>query len=225
MHDKDYSFVLDGNEYAIDDQKVTGRQLLEIAGKFPVDEFLIFQFLKSGQLEELRLDEKVDLSENDTEEFFCFKSSESYRFTVNGRRFEWGAASITARMVLRLAKVDPDAVCLWLEVRGGDPDRLISLEESVALDPAGIERLYTSEKDPVVEYKIKVNGKEFSVTTDQLTGREILELASLTPAENYTLRLKISGERPRKVRLDEEVDLTKPGVEKFKALPRDQTEG
>ena len=34
-----------------------------------------------------------------------------------------------------------------------------------------------------------------------------------------------AGERPRKVGLDEKIDLRRPGVEKFKALPRDQTEG
>jgi len=37
--------------------------------------------------------------------------------------------------------------------------------------------------------------------------------------------VKIAGQRPQKVELDEQVDLRHPGVEKFKALPRDQTEG
>ena len=44
-------------------------------------------------------------------------------------------------------------------------------------------------------------------------------------AKDYTLRVKFAGERPRKVGLDEKIDLRRPGVEKFKALPRDQTEG
>jgi hypothetical protein len=57
------------------------------------------------------------------------------------------------------------------------------------------------------------------------TGRAILTLAGLLPAENYTLRIKLAGEKPQKVGLDEHVDLRRPGVEKFKALPRDQTEG
>lgn len=74
-------------------------------------------------------------------------------------------------------------------------------------------------------YRIRVNGERFVVYEPCPTGREILELASLTPPENYTLRIKIRGERPRKVTLDEKIDLRQPGVEKFKALPRDQTEG
>ena len=74
-------------------------------------------------------------------------------------------------------------------------------------------------------YRIRVNGDRFVVHEPQPTGREILTVAGLTPPEEYTLRVKVRGEPPRKVGLDEEVDLTAPGVEKFKALPRDQQEG
>ena len=74
-------------------------------------------------------------------------------------------------------------------------------------------------------YRIRVNGERFVVSKPRPTGREILTIAGLTPPDNYTLRVKARGERPRKVRLEDEVDLTAPGVEKFKALPRDQQEG
>ena len=74
-------------------------------------------------------------------------------------------------------------------------------------------------------YRIKVNGESFVVQEPKITGREILTLAGLLPAEDYTLRVKLAGERPRKVELNETVDLRERGVEKFKALPRDQTEG
>ena|ERR1700680_586298 len=74
-------------------------------------------------------------------------------------------------------------------------------------------------------YRIKVNGEPFVVHEAEPTGRDVLTLAGLLPAENYTLRVKFAGEKPRKVELDERMDLRHPGVEKFKALPRDQTEG
>jgi hypothetical protein len=74
-------------------------------------------------------------------------------------------------------------------------------------------------------YRIRVNGERFVVEKPEATGREILGIAGLTPPENYTLRVKIKGEPPRKVGLDEKINLRTPGVEKFKALPRDQTEG
>jgi hypothetical protein len=74
-------------------------------------------------------------------------------------------------------------------------------------------------------YRIRVNGEAFVVHDPTPTGREILTLAGLLPVEDYTLREKLAGERPRKIELNQKVDLRRPGVEKFKALPRDQTEG
>lgn len=74
-------------------------------------------------------------------------------------------------------------------------------------------------------YRIRVNGEAFVVNEPMPTGRAVLTLAGLLPVEEYTLRVKLAGEKPYKVGLDEKVDLRRPGVEKFKALPRDQTEG
>jgi len=95
-------------------------------------------------------------------------------------------------------------------------DEIIDLEEYAKLG-----------KQPPLSrgYRIRVNGDAFVVHDPVVTGREILTLAGLLPPENYTLRIKMAGEKPRKVGLDEKIDLRHRGVEKFKALPRDQTEG
>ena len=95
-------------------------------------------------------------------------------------------------------------------------DDIVDLEEYAKL----------GKRPPLAKgYRIKINGDPFVVHDPTPTGRAILTLAGLLPAENYTLRVKMAGEKPRKVGLDEKVDLRHPGVEKFKALPRDQTEG
>ena len=74
-------------------------------------------------------------------------------------------------------------------------------------------------------YRIRVNRKTFIVHNPYPTGREILSDAGFCPPEDYTLRMKILGGRPKKIAPDEPVDLTARGVEKFKVLPRDQTDG
>lgn len=74
-------------------------------------------------------------------------------------------------------------------------------------------------------YRIRVNGDRFVVYTSHPTGRAILAVAGITPPEQYGLYLKIHGQQFDRVQLDEEVDLTHPGVEKFKTLPLDQTDG
>jgi hypothetical protein len=109
-----------------------------------------------------------------------------------------------------------------LEDRGAESgveevlDEIIDLEEYAKL----------GKRPPLSKgYRIRVNGDPFVVLDPMPTGRAILTLAGLLPAENYTLRVKLAGEKPHKVGLDEKVDLRRTGVEKFKALPRDQTEG
>ena len=103
-----------------------------------------------------------------------------------------------------------------------DPGVEEVLDEIVDLE----EYAKRGERPPLSKgYRIRVNGEAFVVHDPTPTGREILTLAGLLPAKDYTLREKLAGERPRKIELDEKVDLRRPGIEKFKALPRDQTEG
>src|SRR5262249_39527846 len=106
-------------------------------------------------------------------------------------------------------------------------DELEAIHEDILDEIADLEEYARQGKRPPRSrgYRIRVNGKPFEVMQQFITGREVLELAGLTPPENYLLRVKIAGQRPQKVDLDEQIDLRHPGVEKFKALPRDQTEG
>lgn len=82
------------------------------------------------------------------------------------------------------------------------------------------------EKPPKAKsYKLKVNDTKFVWTSPLITGREVLQLAGLTPPENYILRLKVAGSKPRQIELDTPVDLRDQGVEKFRAIRKGQEEG
>jgi multiubiquitin len=74
-------------------------------------------------------------------------------------------------------------------------------------------------------YRIRINGERFEVHEPTIKGSQVLRLAGKEPPQDYTVWLKLRGERPEKIGLDEEVNLRRPGVEKFKTLPRDQSEG
>ncbi len=74
-------------------------------------------------------------------------------------------------------------------------------------------------------YRIKVDSEKYTVQVEWMTGREILELAGKTPVDQYQLRKKNRGGSVSKVGLDEKVDFTEPGIEKFITIPLDQTEG
>jgi len=74
-------------------------------------------------------------------------------------------------------------------------------------------------------YRVRVDKKHYVFDKGVVTGREILEKAGKTPASRYRLDQKLKGGETKKVGLDEEVDLTTPGIERFITLPLDQTEG
>ncbi|MGI2908817.1 multiubiquitin domain-containing protein [Tolypothrix sp. VBCCA 56010] len=139
-----YVVRIDDRSYKVHDPVITGGQLLDEASKRPVDEYLIFQVLHNGQLEEIT-DETVDLRAPGIERFITCKSDRSFRFVIDGRRFEWGAPIITGLKLKELAGVDPKSYGVWLEVHGAE-DRPIADNESVDLQAPGVERFFTGKK-------------------------------------------------------------------------------
>ena len=75
------------------------------------------------------------------------------------------------------------------------------------------------------EYKVQIDKDFFEAPVSRMTGRELLELADIKPAEGYAIYLKVKGGQPQRIDLDQKIDLSPPGVERFVTLPLDQTEG
>jgi hypothetical protein len=168
-----YQVIIDDKRFSFTDPIVTGSQLLNAAKKRPIDEDIIYQWLEDGQLEEIRIQESVDLTKPGMERFITFKSAESYRFTIDGQKFEWGAPEITGRKLKILADVDPLIFDIWMEVRGQGDDKLIQDKDFVSLDTPGLERFYTKE----VCTEIYINGTPRNVSKQRLSFSEIVELA------------------------------------------------
>lgn len=116
------------------------------------------------------------------------------------------------------------------ELKGPDPGEQgeeAAIREEILDEIADLEEYARAGKRPPLcrGYRIRVNGERYVVHEPRPTAREVLTTAGLTPPDTYTLRVKLAGDRPRKIELDERIDLRRPGIEKFKALPRDQQEG
>ncbi len=126
----------------IADPVPTGQQLLELAGVRPTLEFLVFQMLTTGFLEELRPDETTDLRTRGVEKFLVFRNDRSFRFELDGQKLEWGGTYISGLTLKKLAGVDPVKYGVWLEVRGAE-DRPIADAELVDLSAPGVERFFT----------------------------------------------------------------------------------
>ena len=68
-------------------------------------------------------------------------------------------------------------------------------------------------------YKVLIDGKHYIFHRHIVTGKEILEKAEKKPVECYTLFEKVKGCEYEKIGLDQEVVLTKHGVEHFITEP------
>lgn len=168
-----YRVQIDEQVHTVEDPVITGSQLLDLVGKRPADEFLVFQMLRGGQMEEIRLDETVDLRKPGLEKFITFKSDRSFRLVIDGRRFEWGAPLITGLKLKERAGVDPQTYGVWLEVRGGE-DRPIENTETVDLEEPGVERFFTA---PQSNIEIIVNSRPKMVPGPAITFEQIVQLA------------------------------------------------
>ena len=72
-----YKVKIDHDHYDFDERFVSGRALLEKAGKTPVENYEIEKRVKGGQYVPVELDETVDLAEPGVEAFETFPLDET----------------------------------------------------------------------------------------------------------------------------------------------------
>ena len=74
-------------------------------------------------------------------------------------------------------------------------------------------------------YKFRVNKELYESKNPILSGSQILEIASKIPVAEYKLDQVFPDRKPEKLGLDEKVDLTTHGIERFVAVPIKNDEG
>lgn len=106
----------------------------------------------------------------------------------------------------------------------GDGQVLVTEGDNRIID---IEKYAKEGKEPPKgeQYRIRIDKQYYVVDVPGMTGRGILELAGKVPPERFRLDMKLMGGATRKIELEEWVDFTTHGVERFMTLPLDQTEG
>lgn len=162
---------VDGRQHRVMDPVMTGRQLLELAGRRPAEEHLVYWMGPGNVLEDLGLDETVDVREPGVERFLTFRGDRSFRFELDGVRQDWGAPAISESTLRKLARVDADHR-VWLE-RRGEPDELVESGAMVDLTAPGVERFYTARATTVTVVN-EDNGDEFTLSAGAGTPLSVL---------------------------------------------------
>ena len=170
-------FGLDGLAFRninVPDPVPTGRQILDSAGLDRRGDYLLFAILGTGDFEDIRLDETVDLRGKGAERFIAFKSDRDFKFKLNDSQMAWGRAELLGSVLYDLADPSPEEA-IFLEVGGGE-DRLIEPDDRINLDEAGIERFITAPR-PNKGYVIVVNAVEETVPDKHVTFEQVVKLS------------------------------------------------
>jgi hypothetical protein len=76
-HAKAYRIRIDKRTYVVHTQHMTGRQLLELAGKTPPERYKLMQKFHGGRAVEVGLDEEVDFRAHGVEKFMTIPSEQT----------------------------------------------------------------------------------------------------------------------------------------------------
>jgi len=201
----------------IEDDEPTGMQIAEKSGFAPTPQITVLQWLKHG-LEDIRPTETVNLLDGNSR-FIVAESDGSSRFIIDGVRYDWPAPHIPVGVIRRLVSVPANK-----EIFLVDPDRGEILQaEGTILDLSlpGVENLVTK----VPTWKLNVQGVVLTLNTPKVKVRQALELAGVDANQGWHIFLIVQGQDKREVTLDDEIDLTAPGIEKLRLTPKDVSNG
>lgn len=149
----------------------TGRQILDVAGKAPTLEYVLFRQLTNGLLEEVGLEEHTDLRSHGVEKFLAFKTAEIFRFELDGRGFEWGVSKISGRTLKKLAGVPPENHDVF-QIKSGE-EHLIEDKELCDLAVPGLEHFVSRQ----IDITVFVNTRPKQVHQRTLTYWAVVRLA------------------------------------------------
>lgn len=182
-----FPFEINGKPHLTRDRVGRGRALLGDAGFNPADAHVLIQLLPGGTIS-IGLDEEVDLAVPGKERFRAFVGDRIFRFSIEQRGCEWGAASINEADLRLVAGADQSQV-LVLE-RENEPDLVIDDDADVSLKTPRAERFALKARQTV---EIKVNTKPVRLKRGWHTGADIKAAAiaqGVAIKSDFTLNLE-----------------------------------
>ena len=211
--------LLEFGVFETEDPKLTGRQIVELYGVSPAEEHLVFKFDERGYPTEIALDSTVSIQEEGQSCFIVFASTASYRFSMDGHVYEWGDSEISGKVLDEIFVPEGSGERVWVAHRD-KPDQLVG-HKFIDLSDDGLERFYLQKP----EWFLNVQGVKISSDTVTITVSEALVKAGFDPNAGWIAVLKVKGKPKQSVGIDEEIDLSAPGIEKLRLTPKEIRNG
>lgn len=232
-----YNYKLNEKSFESLNSKITGKEILEKAELLPVEDFELLIKVNENGYEPVELSEVIDLK-NPGIEGFSAKPYEKLIIYVDNIAVKVEDSFLTPNEILALAdKVVKDFYLI--QVKGEteigykhDREHKIAIVSGLVFISNEVDIIDINEHcqngTPVPDdckYKILIDREPYIVSEKCLTGREILLLTNKTPPDRFQLRQKFKDGKVVTIKNDQKVCFTDPGIEKFKTIPLDQTEG
>lgn len=202
----------------VDDPTPTGAQLAAAAGFKPNQNATVLQLMSTGELEDVRPTETVDLR-RDGRRFIIVVTDRDYLFTIDGQRFTWPGRIISGAIIRKLGQIPADMDIYHEQV--GEADYLVGDEDLIDLDKPGVES-FISHK---ITWVLNVQGVKLEVEKPTIVVREAMILAGFDPQQGWHIFLKVLGQPKKEVGVEDMVDLRTPGIEKIRLTPKEVNNG
>lgn len=199
-------------DFEVPDASPTGRQILNAAGCRPVLDFSLLQLQPDSSLEEIGPDEVVQL-DGPPSKFYTFLTDRLFYFVLNDNKYPWGMT--VSEPTLRFLARAPEHAEVWLE-RKDEADLRLAPGTSAKLSGDGVEHFYTR----MPTWQLDVQGIVINSPDSSISVRHALELANINPDLPWTIVLKVDGRPKEQVSLTTVIDLTTPGVERLRVMPK-----
>ncbi|MFL9897869.1 multiubiquitin domain-containing protein [Paraburkholderia fungorum] len=161
-------------EFFVDEAAPSGKAILRAAGLNADGDVSLFAIRETGDFEDVRLDEHVQLHGDSEQRFVAFHSDREFRFMVNARQVVWGHPRLDGELLYALALSEPgDAI---FQIVKGESDRLVERHEEIDLSLPGVEH-FEKRPRPSHEFLIVVNGREETVKERRVTFEQLVALA------------------------------------------------
>jgi len=149
-----------------------GSQILEAANLDTAAGYSLSAILASGDFEDIRMDERIDLQGRGAERFVAFLTDRLFKLCLNDAELEWGKSLLGGSALYTLAKPAEDEA-IFREDMDGD-HHIVEPSDIIDLGAPGIERFITAHK---TLFEIIVNARRHSVAHKAVSFEQIVQIA------------------------------------------------
>jgi hypothetical protein len=183
-----YIFKVNNKKFETNESKITGSQLLSIAGLSPVEDYELLYKINEKGFTPIQLDEEVDLKTAGIEGFRA-KPYKGIIIKVDNNEFEVNECFMTPNEILFVAGLDSDRYSLnELRANGVEVTYKDDVEHKITISKKSC---FVSCKLDIIINCVIVNAKEKLWTKDKISFDEvvILEYGSVSSNQNviYTI--------------------------------------